>query len=327
MTKGFWKGLGVFNTSLLRERFVISDSASGHKTEKEPVIALSNRLPLPLTIHSHEGDMSETLVVRAQNMHTCIRMAAKIAQDFADNGPIMDREKKPFDWRLAWLSIIKGYETKYNPRRWIAVYHKGRVVFAEGERHPFLDIIEQCDALNKSDYEQSVKIAENAFRQAGKAVNIEHDANVAVVLSVTADEAKCGVMVRGANRSNTFNFVAKKRAGRDVKPSQCLSVCAAFLDGIQLSFLVGMTNQKALYGLIDRSSEEGHQGDEASKKLGRLNGAILQFENLSHVVYRPDRPEFAKMIEEAEEFGRTVLAEQIKAKIASGEMKDGDWVV
>lgn len=316
--------MSEFNATLLREKFVISDAMPSSKEEK-PVVALSNRMMIPL--HADDGDAVETFVVRAQNMHTCVRYCAQIARDFQENGPLTDRAK-PFDWEDAYKSIVKGFEEKYNANRWVAVYHKGRIVFqgGPGERHAFLDIIEQCDARNKGDYDKSLDIAKDAFRQAGRLVNIEHDANIALIMNISKDEGRCGVIVRGPNRTTTFNFIARKKRGNVVRPSQCLGAAAAFLEGIQLSFMAGMTREKLRYELISSISEEAHKGNDAGQKLGRLNAAVSQFETILDVVYRPDRPDFGKMVEEAEEFARKALAKQIKDKIDSGEMDSKDWV-
>jgi hypothetical protein len=320
----------AFNASLLREKFVIRDvTAADTDDSGVPLIALSNRLAVPLGLPG--GRAEEHFVVRAQNMHTCARFAARIAQEYAEKGPLMGRkDKDAFDWEYAWLSIVKGYEKTWNPNRWVAVYHKGRLLFeAHGEgtqRHPFVDIIEQCDAVNPESYEESLKIAEAAFKQAGKFVTIEYDSNVALVVSIKDDEGKCGVIVRGPARTTTFNFTSRPRGGRLVKPSQCLSAAAAFLEGIQLSFFVGMTNVKQQYELIDKISEDARKGREASQKLGRLNAAIAQFENLLEVGYRPDRPDFGKMIDEAEVFARKILAKEIERKIEAGEISGEDWV-
>lgn len=316
--------MNEFHSTLLREKFVITDAMPGDMDDKAPIIALSNRLTLPLSDGPLGAD--EKFVLRAQNMHTTLRLAAQAARSFQEEGPLMGR-KHPFDWPLSYLEITKGYERKWNPGRWASVYHKGRVVFEDGEatRHPFLDIVEQCDARNPGDYEKAMEIAKDAFRQAGKLVNIEHEANVALIMNIAPDEGKCGVILRGPNRTTTFNFTARRKAGRDVKVSQCLTVSAAFLEGIQLAFLIGMTNKKLEYDLIDPASDEVRKSREASEKIGRLNNAVAQFENLLDVTYRPDRPNFAAMIDEAEDFARKLLLKDIMMNAD----RDGksDWIV
>jgi hypothetical protein len=169
-------------------------------------------------------------------------------------------------------------------------------------------------------------VAEDAFKQAGKLVTIEHDSNVAVVMAYTPEEARCGLIVRGPSRTTTFNFIARPRAGRGVKISQCLSVAAAFLEGIQMAFQVGMIRQKVAYELIEPGSNEAERGREASQKLGRLNGAVQQFENLVDVHYRPERPDFGAMIDDAQDFAKTALAAELQRRIESGEVNAGDWV-
>ena len=93
-----------FSASLLRERFVIRDITAADDDAAAPIVALSNRLAVPLGVQG--GLSEENFVVRAQNMHTCARYAARVAQDYAENGRLIGR-KKPFDWEYAWLSIAK----------------------------------------------------------------------------------------------------------------------------------------------------------------------------------------------------------------------------
>ena len=138
--------MSEFQTSLLREKFTITDLAPSKSKKEEPVIALSNRIVVPLI--SHDGIDNETFIVRTQNMHSCARLAAAITREFFERGTIANRAA-PFSWKTLWQDVIKGYEKDWNPDIWCAVYYKGRAVFQEGEHHPFLDIIEQCDANNK----------------------------------------------------------------------------------------------------------------------------------------------------------------------------------
>jgi hypothetical protein len=308
-----------FNASLLREKFIITDALAA---EAAPVIALSNRLAVPMV--SENGKEAETYIVRSQNMHTCVRVAAQIAREFQDAGPLMER-KKPFDWADMWEQVVKGYEKNWNPNRWIVVYHKGRIVFEDGpaKRHMFLDIIEQCDARSAGDYPASLGVAKEAFRKLGKVVNIQHDSNIALIMSINRKEGKCGLIVRSPARTTTFNMVLRKKKGADVSPSQCLMLSAAFFEGIQLAFLVGMSRQKLKFDLITPSSPEGIQAEDAGRKLARLNTAVTQIENILEIIYRPERPDFSRMIDESQEFARRILAGEIDKKIQS---EPSDWV-
>ncbi len=313
-----------FKTTLLREKFVLRDP-SGDLSDTPPVVALSNRMVLPLI--SEMGEESETFVIRTQNMHSCTRMAAAVAKEYYDRGAIMKRVMA-FRWENLWRDVIKGYEKDWNPDIWCAIYFKGRLIFEEGTRHTFLDIIEKCDAVNRENYAESVLFAEKAFQQAGKAMKIEHDSNIALIVSIKDEEAKCGVILRGANRKTTFNYSAKRRktAGEEVRIPTMLTVSAAFLEGVQLAFSVGMANRKRQINLIEKYSDEDRKGKRGAERLINLSTAIEKVERKYIVQYRPDRPDFQAMVREAEEFAMKILKPQIEAKIASGELNARDWV-
>ena len=309
-----------FNATLLREKFVIRDPTP--VSDQPPVVALSNRVAVSVAI---EGGEPEEYIVRTQNMHSCVRMAARIVHAIDFEGRLTAR-RKPFDWAEAWESTNEAFEKKYNPSKWGVIYHKGKVVFSQGDHHPFLDIIESCDFKSTEDYDRSIALAEDAFRKAGKVVKIEHDANVALVVNVGAAQARCGIILRGPDRTTTFNFTAKPGKSREMKVSPCLTVSAAFLEGVQLAFNVGMGKEKIRFGLVDRWSDEGKRIDAAEKRLARLRSAIKQFEQMFDVHYRPDVPDFFKLAEDAADIARNIFGSQIEQKIASGEIDEKEWV-
>lgn len=313
-----------FKSTLLREKFTLRDP-SGDLSDTPPVVALSNRMVLPLE-NSH-GEESETFIVRTQNMHSCVRLCAAIAKEYFDRGNITKRVM-PFRWENLWRDVIKGYEKDWNPDIWCAIYHKGRLLYEDGARHPFLDIIEKCDAVSGDSYAQSVVFAEQAFQQAGKAMKIEHDSNIALVLSIKDDEAKGGVILRGANRKTTFNYTItpRKLTAEPVRVPTILTISAAFLEGVQLAFNVGMTNKKRGSGLLEKYSDEDRKGKRGAERLANLSQAIEGVERKYVCKYRPDRPDFQQMVRDAEEFANKILRPQIEAKIASGELNPRDWV-
>jgi len=314
-----------FRTSLLREKFTITDLENPDPDSDTPILALSNRISVPLK--HKEGLDNETFIVRTQNMHSCARLAAAIAKEFHENGTIASRPK-PLEWGDLWYDVIKGYEKDWNPNIWCAVYHKGRAVFQSGNHHPFLDIIEQCDATNDGEYAQSVVFAETAFKQAGKTVKIDHDSNIALVMAADAEQTKCGVIVRSATGATTFNMTAKEKAnGRPLHIFTTLTAAAAFLEGIQLAFQVGMHLKKQELNMVEKFSDEYNKGRRSEERLANLNRAISTYEQYFFVNYRPDRPEFKTMVSAAENLALKILEPQIKAMIESGELDDKDWIV
>lgn len=312
-----------FKSTLLREKFTIRDIGND-LSDTPPVIAMSNRMVLPLV--SDTGEPSETFIVRAQNMHSCVRLCAAIAKEYYDRGSLMGRVT-PFRWENLWSDVIKGYEKDWNPDIWTAIYYKGRVIYEDGSRHPFLDIIEQCDAASGQSYAESVKFAEKAFQQAGKPVKIQHDSNVALIVSIKPEEAKCGVILRGANKKTTFNFTAKKKpSGDSVRVATILTLCSTYLEGVQLAFNVGMTNKKRSAELMEKFSDEDRKGRRGAERLINLTTAVETVERKYFFHYRPDQPNFQTMVREAEDFALHLLKPEIQAKIERGELSPRDWI-
>lgn len=294
--------MSEFHSSLLREKFSIHDS-DPETHEQKSIIALSNRIVVELK--GQKKDQTELFVIRAQNMHSCVRMAARILKSYKTSGPIMNRPKA-YDWEAAWDAIVNDYEYRYNPDRWVAVYHNGRVVFEAGEHHILLDVIEQCDAKNAHRYEKALPMAEDAFKKAGKIVKIDYDSNVALVINLTPQQGRMGVIMRGPNRTTTFNF--SLNAKKDpLNYAQCLAAAACFLEGVQLAFMVGMNNIKLYLGIIKRHTTEEKKTKEAGRRLGRLNAEIANLERTYDVHYRPEKPEFGTIINSAEQLGQKTL--------------------
>jgi hypothetical protein len=301
-----------FSTTLLREKFIIRDSR-GEDIAGHPLTAVSNRIVVPLT--DRRGKVVETFIVRSQNMHLCIRMAAKIVQTYLRAGPLMVRAEK-YDFEGAYESFTEDHERKFNPDRWVAVYHAGKVIFESGSRHPFLDVIEKCDAKNTTNYDDSVHVAEDMFAKMGKPVTINHDSNIGLVVTVNNIQGRCGLILRNPNKRTTFNFIAEDKGDHKVSIIQCLVVAAAYLEGIQIAFHIGMTNEKLRLGLITRYSDDDKRAESGRRRLGRLNAEIRNFENILDVRYRPEKPEFSAVVVDAEYFARDLYAPQ---KLVEGE--------
>lgn len=297
------------STTLLREKFTIKDiSLDG----QAPLVALSNRLVLPL--RSHVDARTETLVIRAQNMHLCIRMGAILLRAYQKDGPIVARTPK-YDFEEAWQKAHSEYEKYSNLVRWVAIYHNGKILYSSGEHHHFLDMIEKCDAQNSGNYDDALRIAENMFAQAGRKVAITYDANIAMVLNANNDKARCGLIYRGPDRNSTFNFVSEKSTEEKIVLSTCFHICAAFLEGLQLAFKMGRSYDRFQLGLIEKYSSEMKMAESGAARLYELNTEIKSFLNRFETHFRPELPDFALAIKDAERshrawYERTHPAEQ-----------------
>lgn len=298
-------------TELLREKIVLHDTRMDVTTGRGPTIALSNRLVIPLK--DSDGNIEETMIVRAHSMHLCVRMAARIILSYHSHGTFVGRPI-PYDWNSAWELVAGDYEQAYNAQRWVAVYNNGKVIYENGDRHALLDIIEKCTDTIKGKYEDSIPLAENVIRQKGKDVKIEYDANTALVVNLEKMIGRCGIILRSPNKTTTFNFSVSTKLASGLNIPQCLGTAAAFLEGIQLAFMVGMNNEKIKRGIIARHSNEEKQTQEAAARLKRLTGEIMNLEGTCDVHYRPERPEFTKITMEAEQLAQKIFAPPPKKK-------------
>lgn len=294
--------MSKFNTFLLREKFIIHDSG---KAAEGPVVALSNRMVLELL--DEKGKPEDTLVVRAHNMHACARLAARIIQAHESGGSLLTRAV-PFDWEAAWDTAVSDYEKAFNSQLWAIVYYVGRPIFQKGEHHYFLDIIEKCQASNRGEYEKSIKMAEDAFRTMGRVVKIDYDGNVALTLTLEPKQSRIGVIVRNPTKTATFNFSVAPKGDKQLNHPQCIGAAAAFLEGIQMAFMVGMNEEKIRLGKIERHSKEDKQTREGRLRLGRLDAEISTLEGTFDVRYRPERPDFQDILADAEKLAKTTMA-------------------
>lgn len=292
-----------FDTSLLRERFTIYNL--DHSNTQAPVIAVSNRIECRF-VNERNGE-EEIFIVRGKNIHSCIRMVARMHLSYKNGGFLMKRARA-YDWQEAWHPVLNDYERIYNPDRWLCVYHAGKPVFEQGDRHPFVDMIEHVDVANKEGYSLSLKLAESAFKKTGKNVEIEYDGNIAYTLSADANCIRNGITLREAQRTTTFTYQASMMTHeRPLSVSLCLFSAAAFLEGFQLSFLVGQNSVKLQNNLIERLSDEHKQTREARKRLERLSAEISNLSDSYKVTYRPERPSFKKLIVSAEKSAQDLL--------------------
>ncbi len=293
-----------FDCTILRERFTIASDEMG----REPIIALSNRVRVDLV--DGAGKIVETYIVRGQMLHAVVRFAGTIINTFDRTGPLLVRAE-PVDWDQLWDLSAGGFEREHNPELWVAVYTKGKPIFKDGSHHTLLDVIEQCAERAGRPYENAVMIAEELFEQAGKNVTIHHDGNIACTFQIGVEHGRVALVLRDPQKTRTFNFTGdKKDPGIPrLNPVHFINSAAAFLEGIQLSYVIGSGNEKLRQEMFTPGSEEGLRLISARSRLAELNASIRSFENLHTVHYRPEKPEFPALILNAEEITAHRLAE------------------
>lgn len=284
-----------FSATLLREKFVVED-AKPPRPEDASLVALSNRVAVPLFGLSE--DIQDRLIVRAQNMHVCVRYAAWVAGEFEKRSGVLF-EVENIDWEDGFKKITQGYEKDWNKNLWVSVYYKGSLIFKGGdvEPHAFFDVIEKSDAQNNDEYEKSLEIARKNFEEAGKTISISYDSNIAMILNITPNGARCGLIVRGFGRERTFSINARDKG--KIKPTarEMLSVAAAYLEGLQLVHVIRNLAARKQAGEFEAKDPEFDQWNAASKRVRQLNAHLKDFDDRLNVGYRPERPDFIDMID------------------------------
>lgn len=275
-----------FNTSLVREKIIFTEGAIGDAGDgKEPVVIRSNRMFLRLG----KSPELEKVVIRSQNMHTTLRLAAKVLGGFYEEGLILPRAK-PFDWSKQWEESLSSYEKDFNPGIWAAVYINGRSVF-KTVTSPFVDVIEKCALLTIDNYDATMEVTEGALKQIGHAMRINHNSNVAAVFTDFGESMRCGIIHRTDKKDVAFNFTA---AGGDQQTRiiQSIGATAAFLEAFNLRFTIHALREKIRAGAAKAASHENNQVRSAIIRQGAINKAIRTFEEVYDVKYRPAKPDF-----------------------------------
>ncbi|MES2729631.1 MAG: hypothetical protein V4621_05990 [Pseudomonadota bacterium] len=291
-----------FQTTLLREKFIISD-ADSTPTKSHALIAASNRIVLSLP-GLDVNAAPETYVVRTNTMHSCVRLSAKVMQTYEMDGPLTSRAHL-YDWKTSWAGVQQEYDKLHAAHSWAVIYRDGEILFTTGGHNPFLDVVESCDIKNKGRYEQSLKMAESAFARLGKSVKIEYDGGVALVVNLQGHSCRCGVIIRAPERKTSFNFLVDTKDGMDMSVAQTLTMAANYLEGIELSYRIGAITERMSKSTITATSIEEKEAETALRRIGKLNNAIKVFEQTHQVRYRPEPPSFDALIKQAQAYTST----------------------
>lgn len=287
----------TLNLTLLREKIAVLDCEGS----AEPIAkALSNRMTLTLTTGMDK--FTEYFVIRAHSMHICARMASAILQEFLACGFLANR-LYDHQWASMWHECCSSHDIVYNPERWATVYHDGKPIFSSASENPLIASIESRQAkAGDTGYDQAIFLIQDTCEYAGHTVRIEYDSNIGLVSALTPEKGRCSLILRGPGRTTTFSFAATPRSGaQKINMPQCLIGCAAFLEGIQLSYTVGRALGQMDRGDLSKTGPESRMVIAARKQINSLDREIRTMEATTTLRYRPDRPEFQQIIVDVQE--------------------------
>ncbi|MCK5375346.1 MAG: hypothetical protein KAJ40_08675, partial [Alphaproteobacteria bacterium] len=150
--------------------------------------------------------------------------------------------------------------------------------------------------------------AEEAFQKAGKNVTINYASNVALIIDMDHKGGRCSTILRSPDKTTTFHYSIKpQNKGEKIVISQGLTSAGDFLEGINLSYFIGITRARVKTRQIDKLSDEANQMRHAQKRIRELDIRINSLENRYTTHYRPERPTFDRIISHTEHYTKMNL--------------------
>lgn len=296
-----------FKAELVRERFILHPHRQQKPAGKNAQIAVGNRLNIQC--FDHNGENKTDFIIRAQNIHTCLKIGAHVAEHWYNFAHLKTTGKDRFNWDQVYLSSVKDYEQRWNPDCWACLYSKGRVLHetAPNPKSQVLDIIEQVFAFEKCSYHHIVLTAQRLFDQAGRQVDIEYDSNTAMELFGNAGSVRSNITYRDVEGRSTLKLemtqkkskYVKGAVGAKIKLHECLDVTALIFEGLQLGFIVGRSNYEINKGMISIGHRDSVQADFALRRITMLEKSLEALKQKHHLGFRP-KPDFHRNIRNIE---------------------------
>jgi len=274
-----------FVTSLVREKIVFMPQDAEGGDEQQTVIR-SNRIYLRLT----KGEVTENVVIRAQNMADTLRMAARVVEDHMWNGPLTPRKEA---CGRMWQQAVSIYGQNFNAENnWVAVYIDGKSVY-ETTKSPFTDVIERCALATLYNYDETLKTVETVMDRLEKPVQIKHSTNIAAIFRDNGEITRTSLMHRGDARNRTFHFTAEGgEVSRIERIADCFAIAGSFMEAIEISLFLSNPETALASSAIDAHSEGSSKLEEARQRQLQVIHAVNSFEKRFVVNYRPDKPNF-----------------------------------
>ncbi len=295
-----------FKAKLVRERFVVTPKKK-NVSDDDVRIALANRLNF--TCYDQYGKKKADFIIRAQNIHTALRIGARIAEHWYNHGHLNKTGRERFNWDQVYTGATRDYEQRWNPDCWACVYKNGRVIRETTPQHnnEILNIIEQVFAHEKCSYQHIPWIAQRLFAQAKRTVDIDYDSNTAMELMGNAGSIKSHILYRDTegrselqlDMSQKTSRYVKGAKGAKVKLHECLDIAAILFEGLQLGFVVGRSNFEISNGLISLGHRDSVQADFALRRIKMLDTALKNQKNLHQLNFKPT-PDFFHNIQKIE---------------------------
>jgi len=277
--------MSEFNASLVREKIVFADPNRPGRDEASATIIRSNRIYLNIG----NGEGRENIVIRTQTIPTTLRLASRVMFSYFKNG-LFGKRKDPYDWQVQWGGLLTEYDRAFMPDLWGAVYIDGKPVF-KTKANPFIDVVERVAVAHTENYNMTMDEAEQALRQIGHQLEVEHVSSVSGVFVDNDGGTRCGIIHRWDGKNMVFNFTAEG-GRRQQRIVQALATSAAFLEAINMHRQIGIIKGKIARQEVSKTSADGRQLRAAIARMSVADKIVRDFEENYKVKYRPEKPNF-----------------------------------
>ncbi|MBE1237865.1 hypothetical protein IHV25_09435 [Phaeovibrio sulfidiphilus] len=263
--------------SLYREKttFYKISTASLRRLEDKTSYLRSNRIILDMK------PFRDRVVIRANSVHNTLRCAHMILEQFSENSAALS-ESAEIDWSSLWQTRLSSYDREWNPSAWCSVHVNGRHLFAS-RKSELIDQIEKV-ARGADLSEEIIREAVKPYSRPGEDLFVEHESQTAVLFSMFPTSVRATVLERERGRTRSFSVTMPYK--EDLLP----------LFGTRMRFVADVVEAIALREMLEGAgiayvgSVPAEQLHCARERRIECLQDIIEFEQASSVVYRPERP-------------------------------------
>ncbi|GAA0576121.1 hypothetical protein [Caenispirillum bisanense] len=246
----------------------------------------SNRIAMMLK----SGDISETVVVRGQNIPCTLRAAAMVYDAFSRN-PFIFSKDEPEDWAPRWDQRMSSYERQFVPETWVSIHHNGRTLFSTNTSRQ-IDAIEAL-AQGGDVNEQIVRRVSQTLFGKDEEFVVQHDSQTAVVFTPFSSYHRAAILERRGGRTGSFAVSVHHppKPKKPVRYDTFIHFCADLIEAVNVRMFLDRIKAMIEENRISGPPITPAQVQGAMTRRKELVAFANAFERANKVSYRPERPD------------------------------------
>ncbi|WP_404380372.1 hypothetical protein [Caenispirillum salinarum] len=278
----------VTGITLFREKTTVHSFSfdAGSEGNAAAMSIRSNRIAMTLKA----PDVTETVVVRGQNIPSTLRCAAMVVETFTRN-PMVFRKDDAVDWAEKWENRQSSYERKFVPESWVSLHHAGNTLFSTNtSRHiDALEALAQGGDIN----EQLVRRVSQTLFGRDEEFVVQHDSQTAVVFTPFSSYHRAAILERRGGRTGSFAVSVHHppKPKKNVRYDTFIHFCADLIEAVNVRMFLERIKAMVEENRISGPPITPAQVQAAMDRRRELVAYVNAFERANKVSYRPERPE------------------------------------